>query len=123
MISFKDLTVFDLNLIKSNAVHILINTKTNDRYVALANSVISCVKSKGFNIKDESKDLSSQLVVHVAPVWKERDKVLDAEGVIELMFEFLTPLTIKDETRIPTWSTPKSAWYTQYDNRKKPWQF
>lgn len=125
---FEDLTVFDLNLIKNNAVHILIETKVSNRYEALIMVVLSCVNSKGFNLKNQPKDLLKVMLSsfnqNVGYGYGSKDDSRSADEVIKNIIDKLHELGIefvKDESRKPTWSTPNDSWYTPYDTKKKSW--
>ena len=122
-LKFKDLTTFDLNLIKSNAIYILINTSITDRYEALADTVVSCIKSKGYDIQNEPKDLIKKLSMECKPKLNDTTPGIDdVDSIIARMFIFLQDNLKKDENRLSTWSSPKAAWYTHSENNKKSWQ-
>lgn len=122
---FEDLTVFDLNLIKSQAIELLVFSRISNRYEALANVVISCINSKGYDLVDMPKDIVPKIVNHMTPGFgygstKSEDT---PDEVVKKIIEFLEKHGTKFvlSNREPTWSKPNSSWYTPYDNTKKPW--
>lgn len=121
---FEDLSEFDLNLIKSNGVYTLVNTRVSNRYEALAIVMLGCIHAKGFNLSKEPKDLLKRLThdLPVSSLYGTDNQPADL--VIKKVFDLLASYDIsliKDESRLPTWSTPSESWYTRSDNRKKPW--
>lgn len=124
MISFEDLTVFDLNLIRSNAVDILNSSAGYCRYSALTESVLSCIASKGFNLTNPPENLKKLVILELTPGYRDTQSQ-SSEELIKRIFNFIKLRTkiIKDESREPTWSTPKPSWYTSYDGYRKPWTF
>jgi hypothetical protein len=123
--TYDDLTVFDLNLIKSMASNLLATTKMNCRYEALSEVVLSCIYSKGFQVEPYPKSLSLVIAKEVSysPL-NHRDYT--ADEVIKAIFGYLQKHKLeikKDESRNPTWSTPKPGWYIQHVNKRYPWQW
>lgn len=123
-ISFKNLSVWDLGIIKHLAIDLLKTTKINDRYVALTETVIGCIKAKGFNILYDEKSLIQNISKsftrdrEVHSTYKPRSSY----EVIYSIFEYLKSnniVIIKDETREVTWSKePRPLEYIPY---YKPW--
>lgn len=117
-LKFEDLSTWDIGLIKSYAIDILVNTRETNRYVALTDSVLSCINSKGYNLSCTSnllKDISKSLS-------DTSESNYSSDEIIYLIFEYLKSnniVIIKDETREPTWSrVPKPLDYKPY---YKPW--
>jgi hypothetical protein len=121
VISFEDLTVFDLNLIRSNAVYILNSSAEYCRYSALTESVLLCVSSKGFNLANPPTNLKKLVISEITPGYRDPESQ-SSEELIKRIFNFIKLRTeiIKDKNREPTWSTPKPSWYIAYDDYRKP---
>lgn len=119
---FEDLSDHDLLMIKNDAITTLIQTTLTNRYEAVVIGVLSCIRSKAYNLSENPKDLIKQLASNFKPDGKETP-----EDVILAVFDLLTKYNIKiikDENREPTWSTPNKSWYLP-DTRgpKKSWMF
>lgn len=123
-----DLTVFDLNLIKSMASNLLVNTRINCRYEALSEVVLSCIYAKGFSVEPYPSNLSNVIAKAIAypPDFRDSPRDYNAEEVIKAVFRYLVKNNLeikKDESRNPTWSRPNPSWYIQHVNKKYPWQW
>lgn len=115
-LKFTDLSTWDLNIIKSLAVQILIDTRETNRYVALIDSVLSCIYSKGYNLSDTT-NLNRRLLNEL-----ESKSNSNAEEIIRLIFECLNSMNIviiQDVNRDPTWSKPPRN--LEYKPYYKPW--
>lgn len=124
--TFKDLSDFDRDLIKSNAITILVNARVPNRYNALIMSLMGCIYSKGFNVVNCPKEMIETLVKEITPksMYGYSQREISPDEVLVLIFEFFKNNDIslvKDENRLPTWSTLGKHSYAEYDNRKKPW--
>lgn len=124
---FEDLTDFDLNLIKSLAVGLLVDTKLTNRFEALTEIVFSCIHAKGYRVDSYSNQLVSIISKHLTPIEFRGSisKEYLAVDVIRDIFKYLKDnnIEISKDNREPTWSSPRSAWYTPYVSPKKPWMF
>lgn len=122
---YQDLTLFDRDLIRSSAIHDFSSTGTCCRYEAISRSVLSCIHSCGFDLKNSPKDLLKTLVKNIAPGYRSSSRDVSSDDVMEMVFKQLETLgveIVKNERRTPTWSNPKKSWYTEYKNPKKPWE-
>lgn len=123
---FEDLTDYDLNLIKSLAINLLINTNISNRYEALAETLLGCIYAKGYKIEPYPQNLvkviSKALTPHVG--WGS-SKELPAIDILKDIFTYLKSenIQILKDDRQSTWSGPRASWYTEYVNHKKPWMF
>lgn len=115
-LQFDDLTVGDLCLLRSNAIQILIDTQVTNRFEAITDATLSCIRSKGYNIVNQPP--FKALVQKITP---KDSNAHSPEYIVECIFALLE--IVKDENREPTWSSPKPSWYTPYSNAKKPWMF
>lgn len=67
-LEFKDLSAYDLGLVKSQAVNTFVTTKVNDGPNALIESVFDMINAMGYNIVlDETRD----------PTWSKKPKTTD----------------------------------------------
>lgn len=121
---YEDLSVFDLNLIKSNAAYFMISKKGWNRYNCLSEAVLDCIRSKGFNLSNpvDIKWLSTNL----EPAWTFgiQSTTPSSDELILKIFNILIQnnvVILKDETREPTWSKLTDRHYNKYDDLKKPW--
>jgi hypothetical protein len=122
------LTDYDLTLIKSMAVNLLVTTKLSNRYEALAETLLGCIYAKGFKLSPYPKDLIKLISNDLTPphVFGQPTVEASSKEVIALIFKYLKDNNIeisKDENKTPTWSGPRASWYTEYINPKKPWVF
>lgn len=123
---FEDLTDYDLSLIKSLAINLLINTKISNRYEALAETVLGCIYAKGFKIAPYPQNLVLVISKSMTPpVGWGAPKEPSAIEIIRDIFVFLKSenIEILKDDRQSTWSGPRASWYTEYVNHKKPWMF
>ena len=119
---FKDVSQYDLDLIKSLSIQRLIHTNVSDRYEAIAEEVLGYIYAKGFKIEPYPKDLVIKISKRLnCEIYQK----LDAVQVIKGVFEFLETysLQILQDNREPTWSEPRPSWYTSDVKYKKPWVF
>lgn len=117
---FEDLTQHDILMIKSLAMNVLVSTKCACRYEALSEEVLGCIYAKGYKIQPYPDKLSLVIADGV------KSEVGSSDEVIKAIFKFVLDQNleiIKDETRTSMWSSPRSGWYTSYNNHKKSWQF
>lgn len=122
----EELTVFDINLIKNNAIELLTKTKITDRYIALCESIVSCVYSKGFNLSPYPNMLVSTMARDLRIKLNDTKNVISSDDIIKEVFIYLQAqniVFIKDDSREPTWSTPSRLWYTDVVSYKKPWVY
>lgn len=118
--TFGDLTVTDLLLIKSNAIDIIVTTRVSNRFEALGESFLSCLYAKGYKLTPYPDNLVQVFKNHFEKVSMN----ISPDEVIRQMFDFLEAQKVvisKDETREPTWFEPRPGLYTPYENKKKPW--
>lgn len=125
---FKDLSLYDLNLIKSNAIDMLVLTKVSCRYEALVECTLACIYYKAYKITPYPDKLRADLIQTCTRDWDATRalKELDAIGVIEFIFKYLADNNLiieKDESREPLWNGLTPGVYTAYHNPKKPWQY
>lgn len=121
--NFEDLTDWDVLLIKDLAVNTLVNTRINNRYEALADVILGCVKAKGFNLTTniDAKFIADKLTPFQGYGAKAEVSSVD---VMKQIFEFIRDQNIgivKDETREPTWCQPNNGWYHRVKTYKQPW--
>lgn len=125
--TFEDLSVFDLNLIKSNAVNMLVTTRISCRYEALTEAVLNCLYAKGFTLDPYPETLFRDTIKEITPVsygFHSSVKSEPADVVIQEIFQYFNKLGIsikKDETKQPTWSTVPVQ--SNEKPPKKPWVF
>jgi hypothetical protein len=86
--------------------------------------MLGCIHAKGFNLSKTPKDLLKRLINDLPGASWDSSNNLPADLVIKKVFDLLASYDIsliKDESRLPTWSTPSESWYTRSDTKKKPW--
>jgi hypothetical protein len=125
---FEDLSIFDLNLIKSNAAQKMIAKQGWDRFAAICEAVLDCIYSKGFNLSGGPRDLQNYVTKALEPEWTFgiQKSTLSSDDLIQKTFTVLKELNIdilKDETREATWSKLTDRHFNKYDDSKKPWMF
>lgn len=111
-LKFEDLSQFDLDLIKSNAIHLFVNHKNViDRCDSLTDSLLTYIYSKGFNVNVPPKVLAT----HVRDLDQDKNtRTLTANEMLLCMFQFLELQDfkiIKDDKRQPTWSKLEKSVY------------
>jgi hypothetical protein len=124
-VNFEDLSIFDLDLIKSIAVGIFVQSNKS-RYEILTEVVLNCIKTKGFKLNSDSPKLQSLISECINPktIFGSVKPDNTANEVIFSVFNYLKLNNIsieKDETLTATWPVPNKSWYTPYDDNKKPW--
>jgi hypothetical protein len=120
---FEDLTKYDINLIKSLSVDLIVSSRTNCRYEAISATVLGCIYAKGFKLSDYPNKLVKTLADEMARREYKKPSI-SAEDVMKYVFNLLQEMKLtieKDESREGTWSNPKPSWYTPNNNYKKPW--
>lgn len=118
--TFQDLSLWDLNLIKSNAIQIFSTTKCVNRCEALVESTLSCIYAKGFKVEPYPNDLRKDLIQKTSSLQGS----IPANEIIEFIFKFISDFKlgiIKDENRSATWSTLRDAVFNKKPEYKKPW--
>jgi len=119
---FEDLTLFDLNLLKGNAIYSLIHTNMS-RFEALAEATLSCIYAKGYKLSPYPDKLSLVIAKAIECSGTQQPS---AEDLVKKIFEFIEQQKIgisKDDAREATWTQPRECWYTPYVPYKKPWMF
>lgn len=116
---FEDLTVFDLNLIRSQAIHVYVDKSVN-RYEALFEVLSSCIHAKGFKFDPFFKDFKNKVLDAVD--WRSAGSSLE---ILKHMFDAIEKFSsiVLNEGHVPTWPIPKDSWYNRVDSTKKPWVF
>lgn len=117
---FEDISPFELNLIKSEAVRLLVNSRLNNRYEVLANVIIGYLGSKGYTLEHVPNKIIEKIKVEMSPSHGHKEE--SADDTIKNILLFLEKHgVVFNKTKESTCSNPNKSWYTPYDNRKKPW--
>lgn len=118
---FKDLSVWDLNLIKNYASNLIVSSKISNRYEALVESLLICVYSKGFKIEEYPQTFVKDTVYQL-----RNDSDLGADEVLEKVFSIIENSNlkiVKNPSKDVTWNQPRDSWYIKNFEPKKPWMF
>lgn len=122
-LSFGELKVFDIQLIKSQAIYILSTTGELDRYKAMLKSITTYVAAKGYQIEFDQKDLLEK----IKPSMRNQLRDQSADQIIEAIFKYFETNKIeyvKDLTREDTWSSLTPSLYAVGMNiNKKSWVY
>lgn len=123
---FSDLTEWDINLIKSKAIDLLVTTKTNSRYEVLLDITIHCVLCKGFDLINFNPVVKQSILKNITPEFHDREPIkhLPTDQVISLIFDQLdlsSILIVKNDSKIITWNQPSDAWHNRVKTYKPPW--
>lgn len=119
-LSFGALKVFDVLLIKSQAIYILSTTGETDRYKAIVRAISTYIMAKGCKAEFDPKKLIESIRPNMMNGLREKS----AEGIIEDVFGYFEKNNIeiiKDPTREDTWSSLSPSLYAVGTNTKKPW--
>lgn len=118
---FEDLSDYDLKLITSMAVDLYVSSNVSSRYEAMAEMVLSCIHSKGYDIQPYPKNLAKILAIEVTP----GSRVLEPTPNV-LIQQILEKIKEEDyalvrSSRASTWNGPNPSWYAVPEPTKKPW--
>jgi hypothetical protein len=124
--TFSDLTEWDINLIKSKAIGLLVDTKATSRYSVLVEVVLGCISCKGYSLSNQSQSLKNDLTKNITPTFHDREPIkhLPTVEVISQIFQQLQFLNVhitKDESKIITWNQPNDGWHHKVKTYKPPW--
>lgn len=123
---FSDLTEWDINLIKSKAINLLVTTKCNSRYSVLLDTVIGCIECKGFKLLNFDDKLKQVILKNITPEFHNREPIRHppTDDVISLIFTQLEISGVhieRDGSKIITWNQPSDAWHNRVKTYKPPW--